>query len=308
MSSDYKPDWTRTQDVFVCKAVADLRIPSDESRRKTIGDYPFVLECSSGPMFYNANGEAIPTGFEDAEWNLIRQYDPTAKDDVMQQLTAETERLGLYPKQEPKRGEVRRYIPQLVRSSYDTLGFYNEPYYKMTHDYPGGDCVPYADHAAKVAELGRELHTMRGEWSTLMADIQDYYADEKADHGNGRVRLVFSLLSNLRIERDDLKSQLAEAKAAGVARLAKAEELERQWLDTHAACMDESCDDVEKHCTCVGTLRESIRRLESQLVAERAKRERLREAIEEYIYMTADNGPRVTVLRKALADDAGGGE
>lgn len=59
--------------------------------------------------------------------------------------------------------------------------------------------------------------------------------------------------------------------AAQSAEIARLTGLYQQWLDTHAACMDETCDGVEKHCTCVGTLRESVRRKDQEI-------SRLREA------------------------------
>lgn len=43
----------------------------------------------------------------------------------------------------------------------------------------------------------------QGEWAVLMADIQQYYSDEKQVIGKGRVQRIFSLLSNLRNQRDE---------------------------------------------------------------------------------------------------------
>ena len=50
----------------------------------------------------------------------------------------------------------------------------------------------------------------QAEWSTLMADVHDYFKDERADRGHGRVRLVLTLLGQLRCERDDLHARCAE--------------------------------------------------------------------------------------------------
>lgn len=56
-----------------------------------------------------------------------------------------------------------------------------------------------AHREAAVAEV--ELRNT-AEWATLMADVHDYFADERADRGHGRVRLVLTLLGQLRCERD----------------------------------------------------------------------------------------------------------
>lgn len=62
-----------------------------------------------------------------------------------------------------------------------------------------------ANGEAKAVEAERSKN--EGEWSTLMADLQDYYADEKADRTRGRITHVFTLLGGLRAERDALKTE-----------------------------------------------------------------------------------------------------
>lgn len=71
-------------------------------------------------------------------------------------------------------------------------------------------------------------------------------------------------VSRLAMDAEDRIAEMEE-------KVKRANELHQQWLDTHKACMDESCDGVEKHCTCIGTLRESVRRLEAKLANAEAK-------------------------------------
>lgn len=59
------------------------------------------------------------------------------------------------------------------------------------------------------ADLAAATISNHGEWSTLMADVHDYFADEKADRSGGRVRIVLTLLARLRSERDRLRADLA---------------------------------------------------------------------------------------------------
>lgn len=69
-------------------------------------------------------------------------------------------------------------------------------------------------------ELKRELAEAKAvnerndaEWATLMADVHDYFKDERADRGYGRVRLVLTLLDQMRCDRDDLRDDLARVTA-----------------------------------------------------------------------------------------------
>src|ERR1700676_628117 len=63
--------------------------------------------------------------------------------------------------------------------------------------------------------LRRQLEELEarntGEWSTLMASVQEDFKDERADRGRGRVTLVLTLLGQLRNDRDEARRQLEEA-------------------------------------------------------------------------------------------------
>lgn len=60
----------------------------------------------------------------------------------------------------------------------------------------------------KVAQLE---NSNAAEWSTLMADVHDYFTDEKADRSRGRVTLILTLLGQLRIQRDEWKARAEKA-------------------------------------------------------------------------------------------------
>ncbi len=45
---------------------------------------------------------------------------------------------------------------------------------------------------------------------TIMADVHDYFGDERADRSGGRARVIVTLLGNLRCERDNLRKRVKE--------------------------------------------------------------------------------------------------
>ncbi len=90
---------------------------------------------------------------------------------------------------------------------------------------------------ARIAELEKDNDVLSGEWAVLMADVHDYFKDEKADRGHGRVRLVLTLLGQLRIERDALRTAAEQARVA-MERLVNAADMCAQVLNVGA--MDDS--------------------------------------------------------------------
>lgn len=70
------------------------------------------------------------------------------------------------------------------------------------------------DRALAAEQKVKEVESSNlAEWSALMADVHDYFKDERADRGHGRVRLVLTLLGQLRCERDALRAQLQQVQA-----------------------------------------------------------------------------------------------
>jgi hypothetical protein len=56
-------------------------------------------------------------------------------------------------------------------------------------------------------QASRELVEMKLDLITVMADIHDYFKDEKADRTRGRATLILTLLGNLRHERDEARRE-----------------------------------------------------------------------------------------------------
>lgn len=81
-----------------------------------------------------------------------------------------------------------------------------ENYYLRNECESTALCNSCAQEASEklAEELLRVQLANDGEWSTLMADITDYYKDERADRSRGRATLVITLLGGIRIERDNL--------------------------------------------------------------------------------------------------------
>lgn len=60
----------------------------------------------------------------------------------------------------------------------------------------------------------KEVELNTAEWATLMADVHDYFKDERCDRGHGRVRLLLTLLGGLRCQRDDARAEVERLRGA----------------------------------------------------------------------------------------------
>jgi chromosome segregation ATPase len=60
----------------------------------------------------------------------------------------------------------------------------------------------------EINGLRAEVQKSAGEWATLMSDVHDYFADEKADRSRGRVTLLLTLLGSLRSQRDEARAEV----------------------------------------------------------------------------------------------------
>jgi hypothetical protein len=60
----------------------------------------------------------------------------------------------------------------------------------------------------EINGLRAEVQKSAGEWATLMSDVHDYFADEKADRSRGRVTLLLTLLGSLRTQRDEARAEV----------------------------------------------------------------------------------------------------
>jgi hypothetical protein len=86
------------------------------------------------------------------------------------------------------------------------------------------DAEEMAKLETELAEARAEAQKSAGEWATLMSDVHDYFADEKADRSRGRVTLLLTLLGSLRTQRDEARAEV-ERLREDKARL--------DWLNSH---------------------------------------------------------------------------
>jgi hypothetical protein len=110
---------------------------------------------------------------------------------------------------------------------------------------------------AATRKRGEELEEQLAErlpdtldWHTVMSDVHDYFADEKADRSRGRGTLLLTLLGNLRCQRDEAR----EERQGMIAR-------HQKWVD--------SLNDT------IGKRGLVIDELQAELAALRAQRDRL---------------------------------
>ena len=80
------------------------------------------------------------------------------------------------------------------------------------------------------AKLRAELGKLNGEWATLMSDVHDYFAGEKADRSRGRVTLLLTLLGSLRSQRDDARAELEAARGLAIAGKIDGGDCKAGWL------------------------------------------------------------------------------
>ncbi len=126
-----------------------------------------------------------------------------------EQLLREMDELGIGISRDPlKPAQSQTPMTDAVTKGCKWNGVYSE---LVAH----AESLETALAAAKerVGELERKESASDGEWATLMADVHDYFKDERADRGHGRVRLVLTLLGQLRCDRDALAEKLRRCEA-----------------------------------------------------------------------------------------------